>query len=77
MNSTVCTCGAVKAERARVCFRCLANEPIVGYAYVSMAIGEPGPRYYAHRSDGSIRRFARYDAACRWTQELANTTGAN
>jgi hypothetical protein len=64
-TNTVCECGKAKAERARACFDCLAAtfQPT---AHVAVAIGEPGPRFYGRRPDGSSRRFATHSEAREW-----------
>ena len=64
-TTTVCDCGKDKAERARACFDCLAAT-FKPTAHISVAIGEPGPRFYAVKADGSSRRFATHSAACEW-----------
>lgn len=65
MTTTVCGCGKNKAERAVACFDCLAKT-FTAKAYVKVAIGEPGPKFYAVRADGSNRRFATHEAATEW-----------
>jgi hypothetical protein len=67
-TNTVCECGKSKAERARACFDCLAVT-FKPTAHVAVAIGEPGPRFYARRSDGSSCRFATYSEAREWAGE--------
>ncbi len=67
--ATTCSCGGPKAPRARLCFNCLALEVPTGRSFVSVAIGEPGPRYYAHRADGTSRRFATHQAAATWAAD--------
>ena len=63
-TNTVCECGKAKAERARKCFACLHAEPRKRESYIKHAVmGEPGPRFYAYRADGTNRRFARYEDA--------------
>ncbi len=69
--TTFCECGKGKAERARVCFDCLAVS-FKPRAHVAIAIGEPGPRFYARRENGSSRRFATHSAASRWIMEEAD-----
>ena len=64
-TNTVCTCGKNKAERARACFDCLSAS-FAPAAYVKVAIGEPGPRFYAVKADGSSQRFATHAAASKW-----------
>lgn len=64
-TNTVCGCGKSKAERASACFDCLARM-FAPTAHVTVAIGEPGPRFYARRADGSCRRFATHQAAIEW-----------
>lgn len=66
VNEMTCSCGAPKAIRARACFNCLASEPRTPQAYVKVAIGEPGPRFYAYRANGASRRFATHEAAEKW-----------
>jgi hypothetical protein len=66
VNELTCSCGAPKAIRARACFDCLAVEPSTPSAYVKVAIGEPGPRFYAFRADGTSQRFATHKAATEW-----------
>lgn len=62
---TVCGCGKNKAERASACFDCLALA-FTPKAHVAVAIGEPGPKFYARRADGTSRRFATHEAAIEW-----------
>ena len=64
-RNTVCECGKTKAERARACFDCLAVT-FKPTAHVAVAIGEPGPKFYARRVDGSSMRFARHSEAREW-----------
>ena len=71
MDNMTCACGGRKAERARACFICLAAEPRVAVAYVTVAIGEPGPKFYAYRADGLSRRFATHAAAAEWSERAA------
>jgi hypothetical protein len=65
MTNTICGCGKAKAERAAACFDCLAKA-FQPQAYVKVAIGEPGPKFYAVKSNGACRRFATHQAACEW-----------
>jgi len=66
MNNMTCSCGAPKAERARICFKCHAAEYKPTSYIREKCAGEAGPRFFAYLADGRSRTFPTYEAAKQW-----------